>query len=78
MYVSTGFFFGRKESRVASRPVDGPVLLGGSTQIWWSWDRVLLSVVRKGRNFLDERLGLMWNESITAIISKERWDKCQD
>ena len=29
----------------------------------------LFNVVRKGRNFLDERLGLMWNESITAIIS---------
>lgn len=25
--------------------------------------------------FFDERLGLMWNESITAIILKERWDK---
>ena len=37
----------------------------------------LFNVVRKGRNFLDERLGLRWNESITAIILKERWDKCQ-
>ena len=77
MYVSTGFFFGRKESRVASRPVDGPVLWGGSTQIWWSWVRVYLMLFGKEEIFFDERLGLMWNESITAIISKERWDKCQ-
>ena len=52
-----------------------PFLLGGSTQIWWTWVRVYLMLFGKEEIFFDERLGLMWNESITAIILKERWDK---
>ena len=77
MYVSSCFFFGRKNSRVASRLVDGPVSVRRIYTDLVDLGPSLFNVVRKGRNFLDERLGLMWNESITAIILKERWDKCQ-
>ena len=77
MYVSTGFFFGRKESRVASRLVDGPVSVKRIYTDLVELGPSLFNVVRKGRIFLDERLGLRWNESSTAIILKERWDKYQ-
>ena len=72
------FLLWSEESRVASRLVDGPVSVRRIYTDLVELGPSLFNVVRKGRNFLDERLGLMWNESITAIISKERWDKCQD
>ena len=77
MYVSSCFFFGRKKVELR---VDWWMVQFSVKRIYTDLVELgpsLFNVVRKGRNFLDERLGLRWNESITAIILKERWDKCQ-